>query len=94
MVYKENSTTGNFTFLNVYSTLVISVTTDVDNSSKIQNAGHLAITDDGQYILCSNRGILNSIVVFRLKDSVNGSNRQHEVYNKSSRHEFCSEDLF
>ena len=50
-----------------------SSTADVDNSSKIQNAGHLAITDDGQYILCSNRGILNSIVVFQLKDPVNGT---------------------
>ena len=37
-------------------------------TSKIQNAAHITLSSDGSFILCSNRGKINDIVVFKLED--------------------------
>ena len=39
-----------------------------DPSCEIQGAAHLAISGDGQFILCSNRGKVNNVIVFRVNE--------------------------
>uniref|UniRef100_A0A914QFY2 6-phosphogluconolactonase n=1 Tax=Panagrolaimus davidi TaxID=227884 RepID=A0A914QFY2_9BILA len=36
--------------------------------SEIQNAAHISLSQNGQYILCSNRGKINDIIVFKLDE--------------------------
>uniref|UniRef100_A0A914YZC0 6-phosphogluconolactonase n=1 Tax=Panagrolaimus superbus TaxID=310955 RepID=A0A914YZC0_9BILA len=36
--------------------------------SEIQNAAHISLSKDGQYILCSNRGKINDIIVFKFDE--------------------------
>jgi len=78
LVFRQNSI-YNYTQLQKYTTLTSLITptcaADVDpsNTSNFFNAGHLAITKDGQFIVVSNRGRNNSIVVFNLDDPTSGA---------------------
>uniref|UniRef100_A0A914E8G0 6-phosphogluconolactonase n=1 Tax=Acrobeloides nanus TaxID=290746 RepID=A0A914E8G0_9BILA len=78
LVYKVNSN-RTFTLTDKHTTLVRSETDVVVESDKIQNAAHLAVSNDGQYVLCSNRGTLNNIVSFKIVDLEHGKVKVQSV---------------
>uniref|UniRef100_A0A914DPF9 Uncharacterized protein n=1 Tax=Acrobeloides nanus TaxID=290746 RepID=A0A914DPF9_9BILA len=85
LVYKETSPTI-FTLEQKYSTLINSSSDNIDKNTTYQTGGHLGISDDGQYIIASNRGHVNSIVVFGVENSTRGTLKSVSVNGSGGFH--------
>lgn len=59
---------GKLSILNKYPLIRHPESTVNSPHSNIQNAAHISLSPDGRYILCSNRGKINDIVVFKLNE--------------------------
>uniref|UniRef100_A0AC34RJN3 6-phosphogluconolactonase n=1 Tax=Panagrolaimus sp. JU765 TaxID=591449 RepID=A0AC34RJN3_9BILA len=59
---------GTFTVLQKLSTIDYPGVEEDDPTSEIQNAAHIAFSNDGKFLLCSNRGKINSVVVYKINE--------------------------